>query len=185
MQHDLGLTKSQAEARLAAEKKATAVERKAKHAAGSSYGGSWFDAASGIAGTETTWFDEGLPAPDAVGNLYHPVRHAQLLVAAYAAAAPDVRAGWRRDTLGHCLRLRCEELNAAGEAYLVRLTLVDGDTVAGAVGPLSKNSEGNPDWFSVETWDADLTAPDDATVLVPWAGLEAFEIVLHEPEEIT
>jgi len=47
MQHDLGLTKSQAEARLAAEKKATAVERKAKHAAGSSYGGSWFDAASG------------------------------------------------------------------------------------------------------------------------------------------
>ncbi|WP_078912371.1 S1 family peptidase [Streptomyces sp. NRRL S-646] len=47
MQHDLGLTKSQAEARLAAEKKATAVERKAKRAAGSSYGGSWFDAASG------------------------------------------------------------------------------------------------------------------------------------------
>ena len=47
MQHDLGLTKSQAEARLAAEKNATAVERKAKRAAGSSYGGSWFDAASG------------------------------------------------------------------------------------------------------------------------------------------
>jgi len=47
MQHDLGLTKSQAEARLAAEKTATAVERKAKRAAGSSYGGSWFDAASG------------------------------------------------------------------------------------------------------------------------------------------
>ncbi|NUR01901.1 MAG: S1 family peptidase [Streptomyces sp.] len=47
MQHDLGLTKSQAEARLAAEKKATAAERKAKRAAGSSYAGSWFDAASG------------------------------------------------------------------------------------------------------------------------------------------
>lgn len=47
MQHDLGLTKSQAEARLAAEKTATAVERKARRAAGSSYGGSWFDAESG------------------------------------------------------------------------------------------------------------------------------------------
>ncbi|MGW2718840.1 S1 family peptidase [Streptomyces sp. NPDC001492] len=47
MQHDMGLTRSQAEARLAAEKKATAVERRAKRAAGSSYGGSWFDAASG------------------------------------------------------------------------------------------------------------------------------------------
>ena len=47
MQHDLGLTKSQAEARLAAEKTATAVERKAKRAAGASYGGSWFDAADG------------------------------------------------------------------------------------------------------------------------------------------
>ncbi|MFI1727941.1 S1 family peptidase [Streptomyces acidicola] len=47
MQRDLGLTRSQTEARLAAEKTATAVERKAKQAAGSSYGGSWFDADSG------------------------------------------------------------------------------------------------------------------------------------------
>ncbi|MCX4878806.1 S1 family peptidase [Streptomyces sp. NBC_00847] len=47
MQHDLGLTKSQAEARLTEEKTATAVERKAKRVAGSSYGGSWFDAESG------------------------------------------------------------------------------------------------------------------------------------------
>ncbi|WLW57195.1 S1 family peptidase [Streptomyces sp. YU58] len=47
MQRDLGLTKSQAEERLSAEKRATAVERKAKDAAGSSYGGSWFDAERG------------------------------------------------------------------------------------------------------------------------------------------
>ncbi|MFI7400801.1 S1 family peptidase [Streptomyces sp. NPDC049541] len=47
MQYDLGLTKSQAAARLAAEKRAGAVERDAKRAAGSSYGGSWFDAGSG------------------------------------------------------------------------------------------------------------------------------------------
>ncbi|WP_406730357.1 S1 family peptidase [Streptomyces sp. NBC_01794] len=47
MQRDLGLTKSQAEARLAAEKTATAVEGKARRAAGTSFGGSWFDVGSG------------------------------------------------------------------------------------------------------------------------------------------
>lgn len=47
IQRDLGLTKSQAKARLAAEKTATGVEGKAKRAAGSSFGGSWFDADSG------------------------------------------------------------------------------------------------------------------------------------------
>ncbi|MBO4255758.1 S1 family peptidase [Streptomyces griseorubiginosus] len=47
MQRDLGLTKRQAETRLAQEKTATAVERKAKRAAGSAYGGSWFDAVRG------------------------------------------------------------------------------------------------------------------------------------------
>lgn len=47
MQRDFGLTKSQAEARLSAEKKATAVEGKARRAAGSSYGGAWFTPESG------------------------------------------------------------------------------------------------------------------------------------------
>ncbi|MCX4679803.1 S1 family peptidase [Streptomyces sp. NBC_01433] len=47
MRQDLGLTESQARARLADEKTATALEPKARRAAGSSYGGSWFDADSG------------------------------------------------------------------------------------------------------------------------------------------
>ncbi|WP_328773537.1 S1 family peptidase [Streptomyces sp. NBC_00286] len=47
MQRDLGLTKSQAKARLADEKAAAAVETKARRAAGAAYGGSWFDAESG------------------------------------------------------------------------------------------------------------------------------------------
>ncbi|MGX1910572.1 S1 family peptidase [Streptomyces phaeochromogenes] len=47
MQRDFGLTKTQAEARLAAEKTATAVESEARRAAGAAYGGSWFDAKSG------------------------------------------------------------------------------------------------------------------------------------------
>ncbi|WP_405811413.1 S1 family peptidase [Streptomyces sp. NBC_00210] len=57
MQQDLGLTKSEAQARLAAEKTATAIDGKARRAAGSSYGGAWFDADSGkltvaLAGTQ-------------------------------------------------------------------------------------------------------------------------------------
>ncbi|MFC9612820.1 S1 family peptidase [Streptomyces sp. NPDC056938] len=47
MQRDFGLTKSQAEARLSAEKKATSVEGRARRAAGSSYGGAWFTPESG------------------------------------------------------------------------------------------------------------------------------------------
>lgn len=47
MQRDLGLTEGQARARLSAEKTATALQPKARHAAGASYGGSWFDPATG------------------------------------------------------------------------------------------------------------------------------------------
>ncbi|MFF7949568.1 S1 family peptidase [Streptomyces griseorubiginosus] len=47
MQRDFGLTRQEAEARLAAEKKATALEPVARKAAGASYGGSWFDADRG------------------------------------------------------------------------------------------------------------------------------------------
>jgi hypothetical protein len=47
MQRDLGLSAPRAQARLTAERTATAVEPKARKAAGSSYGGSWFDAGAG------------------------------------------------------------------------------------------------------------------------------------------
>ncbi|MEU1256383.1 S1 family peptidase [Streptomyces chartreusis] len=46
MQRDLGLSKAQAENRLAAERTAMDVAPKARKAAGSAYGGSWFDARS-------------------------------------------------------------------------------------------------------------------------------------------
>ncbi|MFE5190577.1 S1 family peptidase [Streptomyces sp. NPDC056628] len=46
MQRDLGLSKERAAARPAAERTATAVAPKARKAAGSAYGGSWFDARS-------------------------------------------------------------------------------------------------------------------------------------------
>ncbi|MFF5498418.1 alpha-lytic protease prodomain-containing protein [Streptomyces aquilus] len=47
MRHDLHLTEAQAEQRLAAEQRATATEPKAREAAGSSLGGTWYDAAAG------------------------------------------------------------------------------------------------------------------------------------------
>ncbi|WP_206433919.1 S1 family peptidase [Streptomyces sp. ADI98-10] len=47
MQRDLGLSEGQARARLADERAATALEPKVRRAAGSAYGGSWFDAKAG------------------------------------------------------------------------------------------------------------------------------------------
>ncbi len=47
MERDLGLSESQARTRLAEEKAATALEPKARRAAGSAFGGSWFDPATG------------------------------------------------------------------------------------------------------------------------------------------
>ncbi|MCQ4212612.1 S1 family peptidase [Streptomyces longispororuber] len=44
MQRDFGLTRSQAEARLALEQEATGIEKKARSVAGSRYAGSWLDA---------------------------------------------------------------------------------------------------------------------------------------------
>lgn len=47
MQKDFGLTESQAKARLSAEKTATAIQGRAKRAAGDTYAGSWFDPSTG------------------------------------------------------------------------------------------------------------------------------------------
>jgi streptogrisin C len=47
MQRDLHLTRQQAQARLAAERTATAITPKARRAAAAAYAGSWFDAPSG------------------------------------------------------------------------------------------------------------------------------------------
>src|SRR5690349_10083472 len=47
MQRDLGLTRTQAVARLAAEKSAAALDPGARRTAGAAYAGSWFDAPSG------------------------------------------------------------------------------------------------------------------------------------------
>ncbi|WP_405641156.1 S1 family peptidase [Streptomyces sp. NBC_00019] len=47
MQRDLNLSKAEAEERLAAERRATALEPKVRRDAGTSFGGTWFDATAG------------------------------------------------------------------------------------------------------------------------------------------
>lgn len=54
MQDDLGLTASQARARLAAEKTAIRVDRAAQRTAGTTYAGSWYDADTGKLTVATT-----------------------------------------------------------------------------------------------------------------------------------
>lgn len=54
MQDDLGLTASQARARLAAEKTAIRVDRAAQRTAGATYAGSWYDAGTGKLTVATT-----------------------------------------------------------------------------------------------------------------------------------
>lgn len=54
LQDDLGLTPGQARERLAEEKAASAVDRTARRTAGSTYGGSWYDAGTGKLTVATT-----------------------------------------------------------------------------------------------------------------------------------
>ncbi|MET9479539.1 S1 family peptidase [Streptomyces sp. NPDC006638] len=76
LQKDLGLTKEQATARLAAEKTATAVDTKAQRVAGSSYAGSWFDPAGGTL-TVALAGDEKAAAVRATGAAVRLVRHSE------------------------------------------------------------------------------------------------------------
>lgn len=101
MERDLGLTPAEAKARLAAEKEATAVEKKAQRAAGAAYGGSWFDADKGalvVAVSDRAAAD----AVTGVGASVRLVEHsAKTLDAAKERIdgldAPRGVAGWRVD----------------------------------------------------------------------------------------
>ncbi|MGW3991205.1 alpha-lytic protease prodomain-containing protein [Streptomyces sp. NPDC004830] len=101
MQRDLGLTRDAAEARLAAEKTATATDRTARDVAGSAYGGSWFDAERGRLTVALT-DDERADAVRATGASVRLVRHsARQLDAAMkridALSAPAGVGSWHVD----------------------------------------------------------------------------------------
>ncbi|WP_432148509.1 S1 family peptidase [Streptomyces sp. bgisy029] len=101
MQRDLGLTEAQARTRLAEEKAATALEPKAQRAAGSAYGGSWFDSATGKLTVAVT--DAGkVGAVRAAGAQTRIVEHSAAQLDATmkridALAAPEGVASWRVD----------------------------------------------------------------------------------------
>ncbi|MFI8071892.1 S1 family peptidase [Streptomyces sp. NPDC086033] len=104
MQRDFGLSRQQAEARLAAERRATALEPKVQRTAGTSYGGSWFDAAKGtltVAVTPDT-SATALREIRATGATVRTVTHsARELVATQAridkVSAPDAVSSWHVD----------------------------------------------------------------------------------------
>lgn len=101
MRRDLGLSEQQAEARLDAEKRATATERKARRAAGAGYAGSWFTPRSGD--LTVALADPGKAAAvRAAGATVKLVRHSagQLDAAKErvdALNAPDGVSSWRVD----------------------------------------------------------------------------------------
>ncbi|MEZ7006554.1 S1 family peptidase [Streptomyces sp. AD55] len=104
MQRDFGLTRAQAEDRLAAERVATGVESAAREAAGDAFGGSWFDAGRGRLTVAVT-SDAGRSTVAAIrstGAEVRTVEHsARALDAAKAGidrlAAPAGVSGWHVD----------------------------------------------------------------------------------------
>ncbi|MEU6007176.1 S1 family peptidase [Streptomyces sp. NPDC047453] len=110
MQRDLGLSARQAEARLAAERTAAAAEPKARAAAGSAYGGSWFDDETGRLTVAVTSgaSDSALRAVRTTGATVRTVQHsARQLDTAKArldgTSAPQGVSGWRVDPKANTL----------------------------------------------------------------------------------
>ncbi|MGW7051065.1 S1 family peptidase [Streptomyces sp. NPDC054887] len=101
MREDLGLTRQQAEQRLAAERAAVRTERKAEKIAGPAYGGSWFEPARGRLVVAVT--DEKRAAGvRALGADTRLVRHSAALLdraksRVDALDAPAGVAGWHVD----------------------------------------------------------------------------------------
>ncbi|MFF4029750.1 S1 family peptidase [Streptomyces sviceus] len=104
MQRDFGLTSEQAVARLAAERKATALQPKVRRAAGASFGGSWFDAAQGTLtvavtpGTSATALREIRATGATVRTVAHSARELSATQARIdALPAPDAVSSWHVD----------------------------------------------------------------------------------------
>jgi hypothetical protein len=121
MRRDLGLTASQAEERLRAERTAIGIEKRARTAAGKAYGGSWFEPSSGRLVVALT---DRHKAPEirVLGADTRLVRHsAEALERAKSRldslAAPAGVAGWHVDP----------------EANTVVVTVVRGERTAPAV----------------------------------------------------
>lgn len=104
MQRDFGLSRQEAESRLAAEKKATALEPEVRRTAGASYGGSWFDADRGTLtvavtpGTSAGTLREIRATGAAVRTVAHSARELSATQARLdKLAAPGAVSSWHVD----------------------------------------------------------------------------------------
>ncbi|NEA98716.1 S1 family peptidase [Streptomyces sp. SID13726] len=88
MQRDFGLSREGAVARLAAEKKATALEPAVRRTAGASYGGSWFDAADNTLTVAVT--------PDTPATALREIRATGAIVRTVAHSARELDAAQAR-----------------------------------------------------------------------------------------
>lgn len=137
MQKEFGLTKSQAVARLAAEKTATAVDTKAQRVAGASYGGSWFSAADNTLTVAVT--DAGKAAAvRATGAEVKLVKHSEKALDATmkridALSAPTGVSSWSVDPKTNRVVvnvLASERDSAAVTAFLAKAEKTGPVTVA-------------------------------------------------------
>ncbi|MYW44768.1 S1 family peptidase [Streptomyces sp. SID161] len=155
MQRDLGLTRKQAEARIAAERAAAALAPRARRAAGTAYAGSWFDAARGRLTVALT--------PDASADSRRTLRAygAQIRTAAHTArqldavkarldrlSAPPGVSGWhvdpvagavvvdvvRRDRSDNDVRRFLTQARAAGAVSVRTVSAAPRTFAAGTVG---------------------------------------------------
>jgi hypothetical protein len=154
MHRDLGLTSDQAKARLKAEKKATAVEGKARRAAGSSYGGSWFTPDTGRLTVALTSRSKAEAVRAAGAKVKMVERSAKQLDAAKkrldALKAPRSVTGWHVDPKSN--RLVVEVLAGKRSDGAV----ADFLTKARSAGPLTvKTTTHRPSTFAAGTVGGD------------------------------
>ncbi|MDO0929332.1 S1 family peptidase [Streptomyces sp. TG1A-8] len=157
MQRDFGLTKAQAEARLSAEHSATALAPKARRAAGSSYGGSWFDATSGRLTVAVTKDASAatLKAVRATGAAVRTVEHSERQLDAAKARIDRLRApagvsSWHVDPAANTVVLnvvKAERADNDVQRFVAR---------AREAGPVTvRNAEAAPRTFAAGTVGGD------------------------------
>ncbi|MGW5849075.1 S1 family peptidase [Streptomyces sp. NPDC055254] len=145
LRRDLGLTASQAEERLRAEKAATAVETPARQAAGDAYGGSWYEPATGRLVVALTDRTEEVEVR-ALGADTRIVQH--------SAAALD-RAKARLDTLSAPAGVAGWHVDPRANSVVV--TVVRAERDAPAVRAFVEKARGTVPVTTAETADAPRT----------------------------
>ncbi|KQX74392.1 S1 family peptidase [Aeromicrobium sp. Root472D3] len=115
MQRDLGLSASQVEARLTAEKQAAQAEERARRQLGQGFGGAWFDAASGRLVVGATGDAASTMRSSSATEVRQVARSEQQLTAYQArldaakASAPDTVPGWYVDVTTNTVVVQTRE----------------------------------------------------------------------------